>query len=85
MPERITGTWDVPGFEADLQIGAYHEDAYVANADLSPAAGTLGTFKHRLSRGRRATDFRCAGHMAARDATMVAMYPATCSVVYLGR
>ena len=84
-PERIIGRWEVPGFEPVLQIGASEDGAYVANADLSPAAGTLGTFQHRLRPGTAPTELRCAGRMAARVGDRLALYPATCSLAYLGR
>ncbi|MEW5930505.1 MAG: hypothetical protein AB1941_23850 [Gemmatimonadota bacterium] len=83
--ERIVGRWEVPGFRPVLQLGVSQDGAYVADADLGPAAGTLGTFQHRLRPGETPTRLRCAGRMAARVGDGLALYPATCSLEYLGR
>lgn len=83
-PERITGAWVVPGFQRELQIGAYHDGAYVASADVTEGGQAVGTFQHRLSRGEGGA-LRCAGEFVTATRDDVVTYPATCSLTRVGR
>lgn len=84
-PRRITGIWHVPGFQPDLQIGARHGDAYVANADVTVGPSrTGGTFQQRIRRVGEATEILCEAEFITGVAQDVVTYPATCTLSYVG-
>ncbi|MDP9349403.1 MAG: hypothetical protein M3P24_09745 [Gemmatimonadota bacterium] len=84
-PERISGVWAVPGYQRDVQIGAFHEGAYAANADVVSGTQMVGTFEHRVWRQGGATELRCEGTYRARVNARLVTYPATCALTYVGR
>lgn len=83
-PERITGYWEVPGYQRDLQIGAHLGDGYVANADVVRGSVTHGTFQHRVRRVAGPTELACAGEFVTADGHDVVAYPARCTLTFLG-
>lgn len=83
-PERITGAWSVPAYERDLQIGAFQDGAYVANADVISGRETVGTFEHRVWRQGGATALRCEGTYRTKVNAQLATYPGTCTLTYVG-
>jgi hypothetical protein len=83
-PERITGVWSVPRYQRDLQIGAFHEGAYAANADVISGTETVGTFEHRVWRQGGATELRCEGTYRTKVNARLATYPGTCTLTYVG-
>jgi hypothetical protein len=82
-PERIIGAWAVPGYQREVQLGAYHEGTYAANADVISGAGTIGTFEHRLWREGGPTDLRCRGTYLTKVNARLASYPGTCTLRYV--
>lgn len=76
--ERITGHWEVPGFERDVQLGAFVNGAYDVGASVSHN-GLLGEFKHRLTRGAGGA-WTCTGVFVARLDGAPVSNPATCVV-----
>jgi hypothetical protein len=79
--ERIVGRWEVPGFAPELQLGALVNGAYDADAEV--VAGTIGTFKHRLSRGQVPNAVACTGTFVGRMSGTAVSNPATCELLYL--
>jgi hypothetical protein len=78
-PERVTGRWEVPGYQEDVQLGTYVDRVYLVNADVVGAA-TLGTFRHRVRRRDGGTALECTGVFVERVAGTGATRPATCTL-----
>ena len=74
--ERITGRWEVPGFQPDVQLGAFVNGAYDVGADVNHQ-GLVGEFKHRLTRGQGGA-WACTAVFVARMEGSPVSNPATC-------
>jgi hypothetical protein len=80
--ERVTGRWDVPGFEPNVQLGTQVQGWYLANADVY-TPGVRGTFRHQVRRDSRGTGLGCTGVFLERVGATFVTHPATCSLHYL--
>lgn len=83
-PERITGVWTVPGYQRDVQIGAYNQGAYVANADVLRGMESVGTFEHRVWRRGGPAELACEGTYRTKVNARLTTYPGTCSLTPVG-
>lgn len=82
--ERITGVWTVPGYQRDVQIGAYNQGAYVANADVLSGAESVGTFEHRVWRRGAPTELACEGTYRTKVSARLTTYPGSCTLTFVG-
>jgi hypothetical protein len=82
--ERIDGRWEVPGFDPDVQLGAWTNGAYDVGADVDHE-GLLGTFNHRIAPGPGGA-WTCTavfvGRMGSGGAPV--SNPATCTLARAG-
>jgi hypothetical protein len=82
--ERIDGRWEVPGFDPDVQLGAWTNGAYDIGANVSHE-GLVGAFDHRIVPGRDGA-WTCTavfvGRMGGGGAPV--SNPATCTLARAG-